>query len=54
MWSSADIDERRKIEEPFRQAQKIGAVGRLGGGVAQDFNNPLSVILSYCDLSMYA
>jgi two-component system cell cycle sensor histidine kinase/response regulator CckA len=44
-----DVTANLALEAQYLQAQKMEAVGCLAGGVAHDFNNILSVIMSYAE-----
>jgi PAS domain S-box-containing protein len=49
-----DVTERRRIEEQERLAQKMEGLARLAGGVAHDFNNMLSIIQGYLEMTLEA
>ena len=48
----ASEEARLALEDELRQAQRLEAIGHLAGGVAHDFNNVLTAILSYADLAI--
>ncbi|MDX6503672.1 MAG: two-component system, cell cycle sensor histidine kinase and response regulator CckA [Gaiellaceae bacterium] len=46
-----DLSRREREDERRHTSQKLEAVSRLAGGIAQDFNNLLTAISGYADLA---
>lgn len=47
LGSGEDITERKRLERWLNASSNMEAVGRLAGGIANDFNNAIATILGY-------
>jgi PAS domain S-box-containing protein len=47
-----DVTESREMQRALEHTNRLEAIGKVAGGVAHDFNNILTAILSYTDLQL--
>jgi len=47
-----DVTENKKLARHLIHTEKLASVGTLAAGVAHEINNPLGVILGFCDLML--
>ncbi len=45
-----DITERKTVERQLVNAEKLASLGTMAAGVAHELNNPIGIMLGFCDL----
>ena len=48
--SEDSVDNMRRLQSHFVQAEKLASLGQLAAGAAHEINNPLTAILGYSDM----
>lgn len=48
--AARDMTEKVRLEQEFRQAQKLQAIGTLASGIAHDFNNIIAGIIGFTEM----